>query len=236
MSQTLLSLVLSGKRPFTVKQATQASVLLGLTQEESARLLDSTLMSLPSNSRGLGRLKQARAAASKETLPLFRDHQIDRFKAIATWYHTAILDLTTTRNFRASPRWIAERLGISTIEAHDAVERLVSLGLLVRDSQGLRKPESKIYFATDRSEPAVRNFHKQMMEKAQAALSSNSPGEFERREISGMTIAVHVDRLPDAKKRIQKFQRELAAFLNEGDCDEVFQLNVQFFPLTRSSK
>src|SRR5690242_880031 len=47
MSQALLSLILNGRRPLTMKQVARISILLNLSQEQSRDLMEWTLLSLP---------------------------------------------------------------------------------------------------------------------------------------------------------------------------------------------
>jgi uncharacterized protein (TIGR02147 family) len=233
ISQALLSLVLNEKRPLTVKQAAQISILLNLSPDDSRQFLETTLMSLPMNSKGLKKIHQMRPRSEQK---FFADLSVEKFKAISQWYHVAILDLSTTKNFRADPNWIASRLGIATVEARDALQRLLKLGFLEKKGSQLKKANSKLFFVTERSDAAVRSFHKQMMTKAQAKLDETSDAEFSLREISSITIAARKDRIAEAKTKIKKFQKELSAFLSAGDCDEVFQMNIQLFRLTKDVK
>jgi len=238
MSQTLLSLILNGKRPLTLKQASQICVLINMSTEDSQSLMDATLLALPDNSKSLSKLKKIHTdrRAQRNRKNLFKDYNVERFKVLSQWYHIAILDLTTTKKFKSDVRWIAERLGISTIEARDAIERLIDLGLLEKTQGGLSKTDSQIYFVTQKSEPAVRAFHRQMISKAISELDKVSDKDFSKREISSITMAVRGDRIVEARKRIKDFQKELAAFLTEGECDELFQLNLQFFQLSKTIK
>ncbi len=233
MSQTLLSLVLNGKRPLTVKQAAQISILLELTSEDTERFLELTLLALPENSKGISKLRRQRKELPK---PIFMDYAVERFKVISQWYHLAILDLTTTATFKNDQNWIAKRLGVSTYEVRDAIERLIALGFLEKTADSLRKVDSKLYFATQASESAVRNFHKQMIDKAKSKLDETRPADFAARDISSITMAVRKDRIAEAKTRIKKFQMELATFLTEGECDEVYQMNMQLFGLTKNER
>jgi uncharacterized protein (TIGR02147 family) len=223
MSQALLSLVLNGRRPLSPKQAAKTSVLLGLPREEAESLLRSTLSTLSVS-------RQRRSPSVLKTV------EVETFKVLSHWYHTAILDLATTKDFRSDPAWIARRLGISPIEVRDALDRLLACGFLTREESRLRKTDRRIHFKTRNSRAAIRSFHQQMIAKASAALDEATPQAFERREISGTTLAVRSDRIAEARKRIQKFQKKIAAFLTDGECDEVYQLNVQLFPLTRARK
>lgn len=239
ISQALLSLVLSGKRPLTVKQAAQMSVLLGFDKDQAQAFLETTLLALPENSKALKRLRRERRAAGATALPAkphFIDYELERFKALSHWYHLAILDLTTTQGFVDDPVWIARRLGIGPVEARDARERLLTLGLLGIDpaTGGVFKRDTQIFFATRKSEGAVRAFHQQMIGKALDQLKRTDQASFDARQISAMTMAIPKSAWPEAKARIQKFQQELAALVTQGDCDEVYQLNVQMFPLTQA--
>ncbi len=235
ISQSLLSMVMSGKRPLTVKQAAQISVLLGFSKEDADRFLESTLLALPENSKALKHLRKSRRNSPRGTLfePIYKNYEIERFKALSQWYHVAILDLTTTHDFKEDSHWIARRLGISPIEATDAVSRLLTLGLLLRIKGKLVKSTHRIYFPTQRSEPAIRSFHQQMIGKAMDQLELVDDASFEARQISAMTMAIPKSAWPEAKARIQKFQQELATFLGQGDCDEIYQMNIQMFPLTQ---
>ena len=237
MSQALVSLVFNGKRPLTLKQATQISVLLHFPKDKAEQFIESALMALPENSKALKKIQRARRhglAAQVASEPLFINLEIERFKAISQWYHLAILDLSTTQGFVSDSVWISRRLNIGPIEARDAMDRLVSLGLARIENGMFCKAQSKIYFPTTRSEVAVRSFHRQMIGKALDQLGKTDETSFQARRISGLTIAIPRSRVEEAKRRIQEFEKELAAFATEGDCDEVYQLNVQIFPLTQA--
>ncbi len=235
MSQALVSLVMNGKRPLTIKHATQISVLLGFSKDRAESFIESTLLALPSNAKIAKRLRQAKLKGVTHT-PAYKNYELERFKAISQWYHLAILDLTTTKNFRSEMDWIARRLGISALEARDAVTRLLDMGLLEQKAGKFSKSSKQIYFATKRSETAVRSFHQQMIGKALEQLQKTDDASFDARHISSMTMAIPKSSLPLAKERIQKFQQELAALLCTGECDEVYQLNVQMFPLTKQDE
>ncbi|MGK5087960.1 TIGR02147 family protein [Bdellovibrionota bacterium FG-2] len=235
MSQALVSLVMNGKRPLTIKQAAQISVLFGFSKEQAESFIENTLLALPANAKMAKRLRQAKLKGENRA-PVYKNYELERFKAIGQWYHLAILDLTTTKWFRSNLAWIARRLGISTIEARDAVTRLLDMGLLEQKDGNLHKTANKIYFATKRSEPAVRSFHQQMIGKALEQLQHTDDEAFDARQISSMTMAIPKSSLALAKERIQAFQKELATLLCVGDCDEVYQLNIQMFPLTKSTE
>ena len=54
----------------------------------------------------------------------------DEFALISDWYHFAILGLAEIKSSKASPLWIAKRLGITHDEAKEAVDRLLRLRII----------------------------------------------------------------------------------------------------------
>jgi uncharacterized protein (TIGR02147 family) len=114
-----LSKILNGKRALTKKMLHRMCDHLGIGPEE----VGDYERSLPRSRAGTR--KGARAAEGD-----FRQVSVDIFNVIADWYHYAILELLTVRDFQKSPAWIAKALGISVSEVNFALERLLRLGLL----------------------------------------------------------------------------------------------------------
>lgn len=251
ISQALLSLVLNGKRPLSVKLAAQIGVLLKFSDDETDDFIRSSLKNanlkqlhnqhaqhdqkVSSNGEN-GSVESTGSVGSTGSTILnrfFIFDDIEKFQVISQWHHLAILDLATTKNCRNDPHWIARRLNISEALARDAIGRLQKLGMLKINGKQLKKTRNKIFFESRQSEAAVRSFHSQMMEKAMKELRDIRPDRFKAREISGVTMGVAKARIPEARKKIRQFYSEMSDFLTEGDADEVYQLNVQLFPLTR---
>jgi uncharacterized protein (TIGR02147 family) len=161
--------------------------------------------------------------------------QLEAFQVISDWHHYAIRELTATLDFKADPKWIAKRLGITVLEAKEAVERLLLLGLIEKEADG-RLVSTNLFIKTPTNQPsrALRNHHQQMIQKAQEALEGQV---ISKRDITGTTIAIKPEQLELAKREIQKFHKRLADLLDTSstkDASEVYQLNVQFFSLTES--
>lgn len=226
ISHAYMSLVLSGKRPIPLKRAVGFSQAMGLSQQDSLAFLDSC--------RRAQFDRKVEAAPAKAPRPADSDFfqvQLDQFRFLSEWYHVAILDLTVLDDFQPSERWVADRLGLTLEEVRSAVARLKRLGLLSVARGKWKKRHRHFRVTPAESTDAIRRFHGQMIEKALAALAS--PELFESRDITGITMAVNPSRLPEAKKRIQKFRRSLMRYLTRGECTELYQMNVQVFPLTK---
>ena len=54
----------------------------------------------------------------------------------------------------------------------------------------------------------------------------------ESRDITSMTMAIDKNKIPEAKRKIKQFRRNLCQFLESGEKNEVYNLNVQLIPLT----
>jgi uncharacterized protein YukE len=54
----------------------------------------------------------------------------------------------------------------------------------------------------------------------------------------GLTAGVPKSLIPEIKQKIRKFRKELNEYLDsyEGESEDVYQVNIQFFPLTRSEE
>lgn len=220
VSHSYLSLALNGKRRLSSRQTLNLAKLAALpTKETTSLLLASAEVRSPSDN----------PSAPKAS---FVRQEMDRYRVLEEWYHLPILDLTRLLRFRAEPPWIARELGISARQAASALARLKRLGMLVEVNGRWTKREQRIAFPTRESMASVRAFHRQMIEKSLKALGSSRPADFGRRDITGITMPVNAAKIPQAKKRIERFRRMLLRFLADGECTDLYQLNVQLFPLT----
>lgn len=159
-------------------------------------------------------------------------HQLtaDAFAVMADWYHYAILELTYVKGFQSHPRWIGAKLGLSPTEAAIAVERLERLELLERVGGRLVKTNAFLTnFADGATAPALRELQRQLLRRALEAIDFVPP---EDKDITSITMAVNPERIPEARKKIKKFRRELCDFLTAGEQTQVFNLGVQLYPIS----
>lgn len=214
MSHTVLSLVLSGKRPLSKKAAGKVSDFFGLNPTQRERLV---------SHRKSPPLEPASVLS------------LDTFAVVSDWYHFAILSLLEIPKSRFTPRWIASRLGISEIEAKGAVERLLRLGLVEKNPEGeWRQAGKPIRFDNRQSTAATRKFHSQILARAQDSLEHDP---FEAREFSSVTFALDSAQLSHARDRIKAFSRELMRELeSRGNPKQVYNLSIQIFPLSKPSE
>jgi uncharacterized protein (TIGR02147 family) len=224
VSAAYVTMILNGKKKINLNRAIEIAQALKLTEKDKESLITAVLLE---NGIDIGKRKKALQLASITE---------EQFTAIADWYHLAILDLTTTKSFKPNAGWIAKRLGLKTVQVENAVQRLLRLGLLTTFKGTYKKANLQLDLPTKKSMAAVREHHKQMMEQAKLQLDKTDAESFEKRLIGSITFAGSSEKINEAKKRIADFQQEIADFMGETDCDEVFQLNLQFFTHTKKTE
>ncbi len=231
MSQALLSLILNGLRPLTLRQAHKIAALLQFSPSDEKKFIECTLSTLPENARITQKIRQAKL--NQDSSFVVKSFDTEKFHLISNWYHLAILNLTATEEYNSDSRWIAKRLGISKPEADAAIERLMLLGLLEKKDGTLKKVNMNSEWISADSKVAVRSFHHQMMEKAQNELTKTDQKSFLKRSITGTSLAVDSSKMIEAKEFIREFEKEFTRRFTSKNADEVYQMNLQFFPLTQ---
>lgn len=235
VSHAYLSQVMNGKKALPLKRVLQFTQILGLDEATTKKFIASATLTEEMQ------LNQTNSKPSRKPLDdgvdgEFHILEIDRFKTLSQWHHIAILDLTEVKGFRSDVKWIARKLGITTFLVNTALERLERLGLIENKNGQWCKTHSKLMMPGTAPERAVREFHCQMMRKALEAHEQASNTGYEKRDFTGTTMAINPALVPEAKKRIAKFRRQLMKFLSQGDCTSLYQLNVQLFCLAEADE
>jgi uncharacterized protein (TIGR02147 family) len=168
----------------------------------------------------------------------FRLLDADVFDVMANWYYFAIRELVATKSFKEDHSWISKRLQgkVSVIEVKRALEKMLEFNILKRSGKNgkFMQTEEEITTSTDIVSEALKQFHYQMMTLAQESLRKIP---LEMREITGVTLNVNPSKLEQAKKLIREFRMSFSKIIGEENSgEEVFQLNIQFFPLTELQK
>ncbi len=159
---------------------------------------------------------------------------IDTFSVISDWYHYAILELTFVSGFKADPKWIAKKLSITVEESKSAVERLKRLGLLLEENGSLIKSAVRITNnGTVNTSGAHKELQKQVISKALIAVDEASQDE---KDITSMTMAIDTKNLDKARILIQKFRRDLCELLEEGNQEQVYNLGIQLYPISKKQE
>jgi uncharacterized protein (TIGR02147 family) len=158
------------------------------------------------------------------------------FEYLSCWYYPAIREMVARADFVEDPEWIGSQLlpAITAAQAKKALELLTDLGLLVRGVDGrLARGEPALDTGHEVQSRAVVNYHREMLARASEALET-VPGR--RRDVFATTVCINPELVPELKERIHEFRETLVARCDDArDPTEVFQINIQLFPLNQES-
>ena len=156
-----------------------------------------------------------------------------RAEKICHWICYATLSLMQTRDFESSEAYIAKRLGISIHETRAALLALQEAGQI--DIKGKPwKAKEPIRINNKVSTSLIRSFHRQLILKSLDAMENRS---IEERDISSITFAMSPEKMSAAKAEIRKFRLKMSELFEEpGESTEVYNLTVQFTPITKGTR
>ncbi len=231
-SPSLLLLVCQGKRNLTAASMEGFIKATGLNDEE-ARFFR-LLVELDGADATEDRNLVFERIAGTQRFQAARKLEGESFRYLSSWYLPAIRELATLNSFRADPDWIARTLHppISRKDAQAALDTLFTLGLLVRRKDGaVHVAEVTIATPHEVAGLAAHNYHQGMIDRARASIGGSHP---DQRHLGAVTVAVPSKDIAELKAEVASF---LERFLDRcdrriPDADQVFQLNVQLFPLS----
>lgn len=171
--------------------------------------------------------------SSKNEVNDFKELTIDLFEVLSDWYHFAILELMNTKHFNGNPKWIAKSLGITINEVNISIDRLQRLEMLEINNDGAWKDLTG--GKTNLGDPALTNqafirYQKKILALSEKSLMGDS---IDIRDHSGTTMAIDSSKIPEAKELTRKFRRKIGKLLTGENEDQVYQLQVSLFPLSK---
>ena len=235
-SPNFLKLVIDGERnlgPDSVERFAQA---LGLESAEAEFFADLVAFgqapTLAAKNRAFERIAGSRRFRQARRI----DGEL--FAYLSHWYNPAIRELAARDDFQEEPRWIAAQLlpRITPTEAAEAMKLLLSLGLLVRDDESGRVVRGDPTLTTEHEVRSLgaAAFHRQMLERAAQSMET-VPREL--RDLAALTVCVSPETVALVKQKIHQFRETLTELCDSDQRGSVvYQLNLQWFPLSRSSE
>ena len=157
----------------------------------------------------------------------------DSFRFFSDWKNPVIRELAPAMP-GAKPLALAHacRPKVSAAEVSETLKFLVNAGLLKKDESGNYQQTEKSVTTgpMDATPVAVRGLHRQMGEIALETIEGVSQDE---RNFSGLTLGVTRDAYEEIVREIAEFRKRVIAIATREDAtDEVYRMNIQFFPMT----
>jgi uncharacterized protein (TIGR02147 family) len=214
-----LSQVLKGKRPLPFKDARKVAHRLGLSPKQQTLFFESFLQSKT-------KLDSIQVDPNDERFMLDESY----FKVIAEWEHYAVLTLFDTEGFVPSVEMISSRLGVLETRAQVVLDNLHGAGLLNSENGKVIKAHPSVRTTEDIRSQALKRSHLETLEIGMKKLEET---DVELRDYSSMNLAIDPQKITEAKTIIREFRQKMASLLRDGQKTEVYQLAIQFYPLTQ---
>ena len=165
----------------------------------------------------------------------FRVLESQQFHSISNWYAVAIREMFQLSDRTSKVSWIASRLRfhVARSEIRAALGNLIDLKLLAKDAAtGEVEVASGRYSSpVETADEAIKRFHEGSLAIAAKAIREVPLAV---REFSSIVLAVQEQDLGAAKVTIANFLEDFSKrFETPKAGDQVYQLNVQFIPLTQ---
>lgn len=232
-STSALGNILKGRRSPDESFLNQLVESMSLPHYEADFLLLLLIKNAKKNSSSTIELTLREKIASLKPKGAFRQLDEKEFQKVCLSYHYAIREMINLSDFKEDSSWIKSRLvfNITEGEVKEAIDRLLEVRLLKRnDERELEICEEFHSTTNDISKEEIKNFHCSMLDLAKNSLVQD---EVNIRHIVGNTLCINKEDIPRFKKHLELFRRETSFMFDTKKGSEVYQLNIQLFPLTK---
>lgn len=231
-SPSYLKMVMDGKRQLTNKSLDKFCAALVISGREKKYFTSLVRYNQETNPDLKARLfDELSGLRPRKTLTELTKKQI---QYLTHHHYACIREMVLLDDFQENAKWIASRClpRISPQEARMAITTLLDLGFLGRDKDGkLIQSESTVGTQAQTELVQAFNFHDAVLSKARECLSHSKQ---EERHFEALTIPVTPEIHKKLRQKIQHFIEDALLEVNtlSRGFKEVYQLNVQLFPVT----
>lgn len=163
----------------------------------------------------------------------------DQYEYFSKWYYVAIRELLSYVRFKDDYHMLANALNpsIRPDQAKKAISILEKLNLIKKDKMGYyRRCDPVITTGYPQGDKRVTllnimNFQKTMIDMAKGAYDKT---QIKQIDMSTLTLGISEDTYSTMKEEIANFRKKLLGIAEKDRVpDRVYQLNYQFFPLSK---
>lgn len=231
-SSTLMHQIIQGYRPLTLKTATKIADALALADVEREYFLKLVTYQTAKKTDEKDQAFQRLCELITRVLPKTLDQ--DLMEYFSRWYHPVIREMVAMPHFQGDPQWIAKTIcpPIKPHEARESLELLVRIGYVEYHAKTDRYTQSAKHVSSGEQvmDVGLVQYHQHMIDLARESLMRFGG---EQRNISAVTVACDPQSISRFKALIGAFQTQLLREAEQHPGNEVMQVNIQLFPVTK---
>ncbi|WP_373999042.1 TIGR02147 family protein [Bdellovibrio bacteriovorus] len=152
----------------------------------------------------------------------------EEFRQVSNWKCWSLLTLFRSFDFSPETEWLSKKTGLPESEILTHLKNLETIGLIKKTADGYILTDKSITTSNDVPSSAIREAHRQFLNRAQSALE-NVP--IEQRDMTSITMCIAPKNVSRAKEIIAEFRVRLSELLEHEQPTEVYNLNVCLFPV-----
>lgn len=233
-----LSRILRGERIPSMTLGQQIAMALKLNLKERELFLNSLAQKKwqqePERvAQDLKNYKEAKNNDQKQPVDAYHI-ELEKFRFLSDWIHYALMELTYVSGFQDDTKWMSQQLGRNEDDVQDALDRLLYLGLLVRNEGKLIKSNTRV---TTKDKTQTNKYLKKMQKDLLIqATKSLDEVDISKRIASSMTMAINPVHIQKARSLFSHFLSDMCGLLEDGEQTEVYHLLINLSPANTKTK
>ena len=231
-SSNYLKLVMDGKRNLSYKGIEKCLRALSLKNKEAEFYKNLVRLNQAKTDMEKKRFaKEVNRARIQENLTCLGK---DKQEYWSNWYHVVIREIFGLEQIPEDLSFIGSKIipPISSKEVENTIKILQKLGLLRKNKDGqLEQCQGNITSGDKENSKNLIQFHREMIDKGKEAIDC-FPSD--KRMVSSLTFSLAEENVKSLKNIVNKFFHEVMELSNQKqNAKTIYQINLQFFPLTR---
>ena len=222
LDSSTLSAVLKGKRPLPQQRIWDVAKKIGLEGKE----LDDFVKSAERGQRKLSKI-----SVDKLKTRLLNLEEDLNIRLVIHWEYFAVFIIIGTIEEAAKADWIADRLGLELEAVEEILEDLMKMKLVHKQDDG-RYTKEDVFLVSKANQNTYLTHMLGQRDNLNLALEKWEDSRRETTTMSSITFIADPEQLQGARAIIDEFRGKLSSYMKQGTASEVYQLNIQLFPLT----
>lgn len=228
-SANYLQIVIRGDRNLGDKFVLPLAEALGLSKNES--LFFQTLIKFNSTTDAGDKDRLFRQLLKFKAFKKVRRVVSQEYELFSDWRNVALYEGINTAWAQRSRPEMAKDLSLAEDELERRLRILEELKLIEQREGKWVKLDAALDTEPLVHSLSVRNFHRQMIQKGLESVDRFSPAE---RSLGAMTLPLTESTFRHLERRLNQLRAEITALhAEEVGAENVYQLNIQFFPLLK---